>query len=164
MLFEPVLIDPPGLVIDHVNDNNTGDQDLSNLVPKTTTVNGHSLSSDVLITKSDISLGNVDNTSDINKPISTATQTALDLKASDTLVVHLSGSETLTGSKTINNTTGGDFPALKLINTAVTTSPVFSANGPTSTNLNTGKAFSVGFVIYVQSGIFESSCDRSARY
>jgi hypothetical protein len=32
-------------------------------------------------TKSDVGLGNVDNTSDANKPISTATQTALDLKA-----------------------------------------------------------------------------------
>ncbi len=31
-------------------------------------------------TKTDIGLGNVDNTSDLNKPISTATQTALDLK------------------------------------------------------------------------------------
>ena len=33
------------------------------------------------LTKSDIGLGNVDNTSDLNKPISTATQTALNLKA-----------------------------------------------------------------------------------
>ena len=32
-------------------------------------------------TKNDIGLGNVDNTSDINKPISTATQTSLNLKA-----------------------------------------------------------------------------------
>lgn len=32
--------------------------------------------------KTEIGLGNVDNTSDVNKPISTATQTALDLKAS----------------------------------------------------------------------------------
>ena len=32
------------------------------------------------ITKTQIGLGNVDNTSDLNKPISTATQTALDLK------------------------------------------------------------------------------------
>jgi hypothetical protein len=31
-------------------------------------------------TKNDVGLGNVDNTSDLNKPISTATQTALDLK------------------------------------------------------------------------------------
>lgn len=32
------------------------------------------------LTASDLTLGNVDNTSDLNKPISTATQTALDLK------------------------------------------------------------------------------------
>ena len=36
------------------------------------------------VTKTTIGLGNVDNTSDLNKPISTATQTALDAKASDT--------------------------------------------------------------------------------
>ncbi len=47
---------------------------------KTTTVNGQALSSNVTVTKSDVGLGNVDNTSDANKPISTATQTALDLK------------------------------------------------------------------------------------
>ena len=33
------------------------------------------------LTKADVSLGNVDNTSDVTKPISTATQTALDTKA-----------------------------------------------------------------------------------
>jgi len=33
------------------------------------------------VTKSDVGLGNVDNTSDANKPVSTAAQTALDLKA-----------------------------------------------------------------------------------
>ena len=35
----------------------------------------------VVLAKADVGLGNVDNTSDLNKPISTATQTALDLKA-----------------------------------------------------------------------------------
>jgi hypothetical protein len=35
----------------------------------------------VTLVKGDVGLGNVDNTSDLNKPISTATQTALDLKA-----------------------------------------------------------------------------------
>ena len=49
------------------------------------------------ITKSMVGLNNVDNTSDINKPVSTATQTALNLKQ-DTLV---SG----TNLKTINSTT-----------------------------------------------------------
>lgn len=37
------------------------------------------------ITKDDVGLSNVDNTSDLNKPISTATQTALDTKVSGTV-------------------------------------------------------------------------------
>lgn len=49
----------------------------------------------VVLTKSDIGLGNVDNTSDVNKPISSATQTALNGKQ-DTLV---SG----TNIKTVNS-------------------------------------------------------------
>lgn len=36
---------------------------------------------DLALVKADVGLGNVDNTSDANKPVSTATQTALDLKA-----------------------------------------------------------------------------------
>lgn len=40
----------------------------------------------VVLTKTDVGLGNVDNTSDANKPISTATQTALGLKADITYV------------------------------------------------------------------------------
>jgi hypothetical protein len=50
------------------------------------------------ITKSDVGLGNVDNTSDANKPISTATQTALDLKAP-------LASPTFTGTVTLPNST-----------------------------------------------------------
>jgi len=46
------------------------------------TIEGQSLlgSGNIDITKSDVGLSNVDNTSDLNKPISTATQTALDTK------------------------------------------------------------------------------------
>lgn len=44
-------------------------------------VNGKTGSS-VTLVKADVGLSNVDNTSDLNKPISTATQAALDLKAS----------------------------------------------------------------------------------
>lgn len=44
---------------------------------------------DVVLTKTDLNLGNVDNTSDLNKPISTATQTALDTKASATDLTNL---------------------------------------------------------------------------
>jgi len=48
--------------------------------PTVDSVNGQQ--GTVVLTKSDVGLGNVDNTSDANKPISTATQTALDGKAS----------------------------------------------------------------------------------
>jgi hypothetical protein len=41
-------------------------------VPNTRTVNGHALSADVTVTKGDVGLGNVDNTSDIDKPVSSA--------------------------------------------------------------------------------------------
>lgn len=53
---------------------------VTSLVPNTRTVNGHALSANVTVTKSDLSISNVDNTSDANKPVSTAQQTALDLK------------------------------------------------------------------------------------
>jgi hypothetical protein len=46
-------------------------------------------------TKSDVGLGNADNTSDANKPVSTATQTALNLKADLTLLGAASGIATL---------------------------------------------------------------------
>ena len=47
------------------------------------TINGTStaLGTSYDVTKADVGLGNADNTSDANKPVSTATQTALDLKA-----------------------------------------------------------------------------------
>jgi len=46
------------------------------------TLEGQSLlgSGNIDLSKSDVGLGNVDNTSDVNKPVSTATQTALDTK------------------------------------------------------------------------------------
>jgi precorrin isomerase len=46
---------------------------------KVTSVSGRTGS--VVLTKSDVGLSNVDNTSDLNKPVSTIQQTALDLKA-----------------------------------------------------------------------------------
>ena len=42
----------------------------------------------ITLAKGDVGLGNVDNTSDANKPISTATQTALDAKANKTNIIN----------------------------------------------------------------------------
>jgi len=55
------------------------------------------------VTKTQVGLGNVDNTSDADKPISDATQDALDLKADDNSVVHLSGNETIADVKTFSS-------------------------------------------------------------
>lgn len=52
----------------------------------------------VTLVKGDVGLGNVDNTSDVNKPISTATQTALDSKAA------------LSHTHTMSQITDLDFP------------------------------------------------------
>ena len=70
-------------------------------VPTTRTVAGHTLSANVTLVKGDVGLGNVDNTSDADKPVSTATQTALDDKVSTTRKVNgkaLSADITLTAT------------------------------------------------------------------
>lgn len=50
-------------------------------VPQSRTISGKPLSSDITLTKIDVGLASVDNTSDANKPVSVAQQTALDAKA-----------------------------------------------------------------------------------
>jgi len=73
----------------------------------------------VVLNKNDVGLNNVDNTSDLNKPISTATQTALNLKADDNTVVKLTGNQTIAGIKTfssdiVGNITGNAGTTTKL--------------------------------------------------
>lgn len=55
------------------------------------------------VTKTQVGLGNCDNTSDANKPISTATQAALNTKANDSEVVKLTGNQTIAGTKTFSS-------------------------------------------------------------
>lgn len=60
----------------------------------------------ITITKADVGLGNVDNTSDANKPISTATQAALDAKANSSVTISagtgLTGGGNLTTNRTVS--------------------------------------------------------------
>ncbi|MBQ9760142.1 MAG: hypothetical protein IJW16_02205 [Clostridia bacterium] len=70
-LYEPILA-----VIDEIN-RITNEINLAK-VNRTTTVNGHALTGNVTVSKSDVGLGNVNNTSDMDKPVSTAQQAALD--------------------------------------------------------------------------------------
>jgi hypothetical protein len=66
------------------------------------------------LTKSSVGLGNVDNTSDANKPVSTATQTALDLKApkaDPTFTGTVSGvTKSHVGLGNVDNTSDADKP------------------------------------------------------
>ena len=72
------------------------------------TLTSPAISSPTGILKGDVELGNVDNTSDLNKPVSTATQTALDLKAN-------LASPTFTGTVTLPNTTAiGDVTSTEI--------------------------------------------------
>lgn len=58
----------------------------------------------VTLAKADVGLGNVDNTSDANKPISAAVQTALETKPNETLTVTGTNSITGGGDLTANRT------------------------------------------------------------
>lgn len=71
----------------------------------TTNLNAHTsnTSNPHSVTKAQVGLGNVDNTADADKPVSTATQTALNAKANDNTVVHLAGTETISGAKTFSS-------------------------------------------------------------
>lgn len=51
---------------------------LNGFVPTSRTINNKTLDVDIVLTKEDLNLGNVDNTSDLDKPISNAVQSALD--------------------------------------------------------------------------------------
>lgn len=66
----------------------------------------------VTLVKSDVALGNVDNTGDLNKPISTATQTALNAKANTSALaaVAFSGAKADVGLGNVENTSDANKP------------------------------------------------------
>lgn len=84
------------------------------------------------LSKSDVGLGNVDNTSDLNKPISTATQTALNAKENASTVL----TSTLSAGST----------SLTFSNAAITTTAMYDVYAdkygltPTDITITTGQA------------------------
>ena len=87
------------------------------------------------LTKSSVGLGNVDNTSDANKPVSTATQTALDLKApkaSPTFTGTLTAADVeITGNLNVTGTT----TTVDSQNLAVTDSLIYLAKNQYSADV-----------------------------
>lgn len=98
-------------------------------------VNGKTGNS-VTLVKADVGLGNVDNTSDVNKPISTATQSALDLKANSSVTISAGSGLTGGGNLTANRTVS--LNAASIASLAKAESSVQTVNGvfPTSGNVN----------------------------
>jgi hypothetical protein len=83
---------------------------------------------DLALTKSDVGLANVDNTSDVNKPVSTAQQTAIDAKVADAIN---------DGVTTIAPSENAVFDALALKQNSLGYTPENVANKTTSTSLGT---------------------------
>ena len=79
------------------------------------------LKADLLLTKADVGLGSVDNTSDINKPISSATQTALNLKQNTSEKNTANGYAGLDADSKINPS---QLPALAVTDTFVVATEV----------------------------------------
>jgi len=94
---------------------------------KGSVISVNNLTGEVVLTKSNIGLGNVDNTSDANKPVSTAQKAALDLKLDKT-------GGTLSGALTVKST---------ISSTGNITAPAFigalTGNADTATTLKTAK-------------------------
>lgn len=94
-------------------------QDISGKVDTTTKVNGHALSGDVTITAGDVGLEHVDNTADIDKPVSTATQTELNKKEA-------TANKTPTWSETPSDT---KYPTEKLVKDTLDTKALITETG-----------------------------------
>lgn len=96
----------------------------------------------LVLVKADVGLSNVDDTSDVNKPISTSVQTALDLKAplaSPTFTGTVSGiTKAMVGLSNVDNTSDANKPVSTSQQTALNlkanlASPVFTGS-PTGVN------------------------------
>lgn len=148
-LYEPIISKNNAFNKNFGNASGTvaegNDSRIVNAVPNTRTINGHSLSGDISVSKSDIGLGSADNTSDSSKPISTSTQSALDLKLSIALAAAtyqpLLGYVPVPNTRTINgyaltsniNLTKADISLGNINNTSDADKPVSTA---TQTALN----------------------------
>ncbi len=149
------VTDAEKTVLSNTSGTNTGDETTSTIQTKRPlkNVNGESLegTGDIDINKSDVGLGNVDNTSDADKPVSNATQTALDGKedsiTAGTTVQYFRGDKTFqtldktsVGLGNVDNTSDLDKPISTATQTALD-GKVAIATNPSKTVKGAIKAF-----------------------
>lgn len=116
------------------------------------------------VTKAQVGLGNVDNTSDLNKPISTATQTALNAKQ-DTLTagtnISISGSTISATDTTYTGSDGITLTGTNFTNSGVRAIASGTANGTINVNTNGTSAdvsvTGLGSAAYTSSGDYATS-------
>jgi citrate lyase gamma subunit len=118
--------------------------DIDSTVATKTYADGAVSSAVTALTKSSVGLANVDNTSDANKPVSTATQTALDLKAplaDPTFTGTVSGvTKTHVGLGNVDNTSDANKPVSTATQTALDlkanlANPTFTGTVTSTNNL-----------------------------
>jgi len=110
-----------------------------------TSVNGHT-GAVVVVTKADVGLGNADNVSDANKPVSSATQTALNLKANTASLATVATTGAyadLTGKPTIP-ATKADIGLGNVDNVADSAKPVSTAQAAFATSRAVAMALVLG--------------------
>ena len=126
------------------------------------------------LVKSDVGLGNVDNTSDANKPVSTAQQTALDLKASlsgATFTGTVSGiTKSMVGLANVDNTADASKPVSTAQQTALDlkanlAGPTFTGTVvlPSTTSVGDVSATELGYVNGVTSAIQTQLDDKLSK-
>jgi hypothetical protein len=100
--------------LDTVEVHGIADTSLLVTTTGTQTLTNKTITTPAGLVKSDVGLGNVDNTSDANKPVSTAQQTALDLKANlsgPTFTGTVGGiTKSMVGLGNVDNTADADKP------------------------------------------------------
>jgi len=142
-LDDNYVTDAEAVVIGNTSGTNTGDEDTSSIQNKRPLKTIESLSlegnGDIDLTKAMVALGSADNTSDADKPISSATQTALNNKVDkvtgssliqDTSITRLADTS---GTNTGDNATNSQYSGL----VSDTGTPAILSNGSTPT-LNSG--------------------------
>lgn len=106
------------------------------------------------ITKATIGLGNVDNTSDMNKPVSTAQQTAIDAKANNSTIAYTESSTTATKRYEI-----GDHFILG--GTLYTVTAIIPNGGAITVGTNCEVADSVEEQMETMSNVIDTKTDQS---
>ena len=138
-----------------------GIADTSKLVTTdgTQTLTNKTITSPSGLVKADVGLGNVDNTSDANKPISNATQTALDLKAPKAAPTFTGTTTTadltVTGNLTVNGTT----TTVSSTNLEVTDPLIYIGTGNSANSKDLGVVGHFDNGTYQHTGIVRDATD-----